>query len=146
MYQSNWSFHIRPPPPPGIPRAIDAFSCPGGREFITTHRGWGIWSLASMSCYEINFRGDVKLWSIQKKRLPICGGLVENQRPTQAVFRIWRCLRTIYIFNTHVEMCCLIFQQLFGPVRGEFEQKFFKNSNARGVAQGGGMLKLQFDW
>ena len=26
------------------------------------------------------------------------------------------------------------FEQLFGPVRGEFEQKFSKNSNARGVA------------
>ena len=29
------------------------------------------------------------------------------------------------------------FEQLFGPVRGEFEQKFFTNSNARGVASGG---------
>ena len=31
MYQSNRSFNI--PPPPGIPRAFDVFSCPGGREF-----------------------------------------------------------------------------------------------------------------
>ena len=37
------------------------------------------------------------------------------------------------------------FEQLFDPVRGEFEQKISKNSNARGVA-GGGMLKLRFDW
>ena len=37
------------------------------------------------------------------------------------------------------------FDQLFGLGRGEFEQKFSKNSNARGVA-GGGMLKLRFDW
>ena len=29
------------------------------------------------------------------------------------------------------------FEQLFGPVRGEFEQKLSKNSNARGVARGG---------
>ena len=28
------------------------------------------------------------------------------------------------------------FERLFGPVRGEFEQKFYKNSNARGVAGG----------
>ena len=28
------------------------------------------------------------------------------------------------------------FEQLFGPVRGEFKQKFSKNSNARGVARG----------
>ena len=39
------------------------------------------------------------------------------------------------------------FEQLFGLGRGEVEQKFSKNSNARGVAPGGGgMLKLWFDW
>ena len=38
------------------------------------------------------------------------------------------------------------FEQLFGPMREEFEQKFSKNSNAWGVAPGGGMLKLRFDW
>ena len=37
------------------------------------------------------------------------------------------------------------FEQLFGLGRGEFEQKFSKNSNARGPARGG-MLKLRFDW
>ena len=37
------------------------------------------------------------------------------------------------------------FEQLFGLGRGEFEQKFSKNSNTRGVARGG-MLKLRFDW
>ena len=37
------------------------------------------------------------------------------------------------------------FEQLFGLGRGEFEQKFSENSNARGVARGG-MLKLRFDW
>ena len=51
MYQLNQSLII--PPPPGITRAFDVFSCPGGREFdelvfpgeghsITTHRGWEI--------------------------------------------------------------------------------------------------------
>ena len=38
------------------------------------------------------------------------------------------------------------FEQLFRPGRGEFEQKFSKNSNAQGLPGGGGMLKLQFDW
>ena len=30
------------------------------------------------------------------------------------------------------------FEWLFGPMRGEFEHKFLKNSNSRGVARGGG--------
>ena len=30
------------------------------------------------------------------------------------------------------------FEQLFGLGRGQFEQKFSKNSNARGAARGGG--------
>ena len=71
-------------------------------NLISTHRGRGIWLLASMSCYKLKHGGDdgdVKLWWIQRKRLRICGGLVENQRPTQAVFRIWRCLRPIYIYS-----------------------------------------------
>ena len=60
-------------PPPGY---LTPFPAQEGGDLITTHRGWGIWSL--------------------DKR--ICGGLVQNQRPTQAVFRLWRCLRTIYIY------------------------------------------------
>ena len=36
------------------------------------------------------------------------------------------------------------FEQLFVLGRGEFEQKFSKNSNARGLP--GGMFKLRFDW
>ena len=50
------------PPPPPPHRAFDSFSCPGGGNLIIlvfpgaghliiTHRGWGIWSLASISCY-----------------------------------------------------------------------------------------------
>ena len=39
------------------------------------------------------------------------------------------------------------FEQLFGLGRREFEQKFSKNSNARGLpGGGGGVLKLRFDW
>ena len=37
MYQSNRSFNI----PLGIPRAVDAFSCPGGREFDDHSSGVG---------------------------------------------------------------------------------------------------------
>ena len=92
-------------PPRAYPGHLMPFLAREGGNLITNHRGWGIWSLASMSCYEINHGedgGDVKLWWIQRKRLRICGGLVENQRPTQAVFRIWRCLRTIYIHSIQI--------------------------------------------
>ena len=93
--------------PPGIPRALDAFSCPGGREFdeyslprarhlITTHRGWGIWSLASISTCAINL-GRAKPWCIQSERYPIRGGLAEKQRLAQTLLRIWRYSRTICI-------------------------------------------------
>ena len=34
------------------------------------------------------------------------------------------------------------FEQLFGPVKGEFE----KNIQMLGVLPGGGMFKLRFDW
>ena len=43
--------------------------------------------------------GETKLWWIQRKRLRIRGWLVENQRPKQALFCIWRCLRMIYIYH-----------------------------------------------
>ena len=43
MYQSNRSFNISPP---GIPRAFDVFSCPGGGNLINLiFPGAGIWSL-----------------------------------------------------------------------------------------------------
>ena len=47
----------------------------------------------------INHGGDDgdKLWWKKKKRLYIRGGVVENQRPTQAFFRIWKGLRAIDI-------------------------------------------------
>ena len=38
MYQSN--------------RSLTSFPAREGGNLITTHRGWGIWSLASISCYE----------------------------------------------------------------------------------------------
>ena len=57
-----------PPPPPGIPRAFDAFSCPGGREF--DHHSLGVGNLiASLDVMLrvaliprglINHGGDVK--------------------------------------------------------------------------------------
>ena len=125
MYQSNRSLNI----PPGIPRAFDVFCCPGGREFdvvfpgaghlIITHRegGWGIRSLALISCYValtphgvIN-HGREKPWCIQSERYPIRGGLAEKQRLAQglaqALLCIWRYSRTIcIIFGT--EECCLL--------------------------------------
>ena len=90
-------------PTRAYPRCLTPSLAQEGGHLIT-HRGWGIWLLASISCYElhwfphglINHGGD-KLWWIQRKRLRIHGGVVKNQRPTQALFRIWRCLTIIYI-------------------------------------------------
>ena len=56
--------------------------------------------VALIPCGLIKHGGDGgdKLWWIQKKRLSISGRLVENQRPTIALFCICRCLRPIYIY------------------------------------------------
>ena len=102
MYHSNRSFNI--PSLRACPGHLTPFPAWEGRHLITTHTEWAIWSVASMSCYElhglINHGGDSgdKLWWIQRKRLCIHGRLVENQSPTQALFCIWRCLRPIYIY------------------------------------------------
>ena len=45
-------------PPWAYPGHLTPFVGREGGNLITTHRGWGIWSLASMSCYEINHGGD----------------------------------------------------------------------------------------
>ena len=59
MYQSNRSLNI--PPPRAYPGHLTSFPAreggnlmnlvfPGAGHLIATHRGWGIWSLASISC------------------------------------------------------------------------------------------------
>ena len=91
------------------PRAYPGYWTPfparEGGHLITTHRGWIIWSprvrnLIASPIFKlpvvliprglINHGGDHgdKLWWIQRKRLWIRGGLVENQRLTQALLRI----------------------------------------------------------
>ena len=47
-------------PPRAYPEHLTPFLAREGGNLITTHRGWGNWSLASMSCCEINHGGDVK--------------------------------------------------------------------------------------
>ena len=60
MYRSNRSFNI-PPPPRGTPRAFNIFVVSGRREFDyqslprvgnlnPMRRGWGIWTVVSISC------------------------------------------------------------------------------------------------
>ena len=96
-----------------------------------------------------------------------CGRLVEKQRPSYTSF-----VPYLKVFNNNLYLSLNIhsfrstiegtensiktvlnlvsflgvgaFEQLFGPGRGGFKQKFSKNSNARGVARGG-MLKLRID-
>ena len=96
MHQSNRSFNI---PPRAYLGHLTPFLAREGGHLITSHRGWGIWSLTLILRYESRwFPGDGgdKLRWIQRKRLRIRDRVVENQRPTQALFHIWRCLRTIY--------------------------------------------------
>ena len=78
MYQSNWSLNI---PTPGIPRAFDVFSCTGGREFDEL--------------------------SLPRERYPICGGLAEKQRLTQALLCILRYSRPICIIFG-IQECCVL--------------------------------------
>ena len=52
MYQSNWSFNI----PRAYPGHLTSFLPWEGGNLITTHREWGIWSLAEMSNFD-EFKG-----------------------------------------------------------------------------------------
>ena len=144
IFQSNPSLNIPPPPPsPGIPWAFDIFSCKGGREFdelifvpgtwhlITTHRGWGIWTLASISYY----------MTVQVTN--------SNRKIPDSWWTGWKALKVC----TSFALCLKVLKNhlYFGLGRGEFEQNFFKNSNARVWGGGGGCLSFNltgtlYDW
>ena len=100
---------LQHPPSHIIPPAFDASSCPGGRAFDHHSQEVGnlIANLDVMLRVEliprglINHGGDDRIHQTlmnSKERLRIRDWLVENQRPTQALFCIWRCLRPIYIY------------------------------------------------
>ena len=134
---------------------------PGEEHLITTHRGWGIWSLAFTSGV-LNH-----------------GGLPENQRLAQALLCIWRYSRTTYITFG----CCLLnhvyihsFRSMieatekfpggggiwspgmdlwwtmmghlnsFSASGGENLNKIFQKFKCPGGCQGEGTFKLWFDW
>ena len=83
LYQSNRSFNIPPPPPPAYPRhLIDVL----------------ITSLDIMLAVALIPRGLITHGGDGGGKLWWMDGLVENQRPTQTLFCIWRCLRPIYIY------------------------------------------------
>ena len=138
---------------------------PGAGHFITTHRGWGIWSLASISCYEsLLFQSWRRQALMHSKRkifvadwlkstglYKLCSVFEDIQEP----FILSKpCLHTQLLEHNrtywkfpgvgafdHLEWTYDgAFEQLFGLGRGEFEPKFSKNSNARGVARGGDVL------
>ena len=105
---------LKHPLPRAYPRHLTSFATreggnlmnlvfPGAGHLLSTHRGWGIWLLASIACYValisrgmINHGGD-KPWCIQSERYPIPGKLAEKQRLAQALLCIWRYSRTICI-------------------------------------------------
>ena len=149
MYQSNRS---RSTTPTGIPRAFDAFSCPVARAF--DHHSSGVGNLianldvmlrvALIPRGLINHGGDGgdKFWWIQKNSLRIRDGLVVNKRPTIVFYNINNSfLGSITSRFSGNKPALLPPKALAGggicPGRREFEQKFSKNSNARGGARGG---------
>ena len=75
MYQSNRSFDI---PPRGIPRAFDAFSCPGGREFDEPLIGGGEFD-RQPRCHV-----TIMAETAETSNFGEFNGLVENQTNTQA--------------------------------------------------------------
>ena len=96
MYQSNRSLNILPSPR-AYPGHLTYFPAreggnlmnlvfPGAEHLITTHRGWGVWSLLDFMLQValiprgvVNHGGD-KPSCIQSERYPIRGGLAEKQR------------------------------------------------------------------
>ena len=84
---------------------------PGAGHLITTHRGWGIWSLASISCYGwrwfhvtwSNHGGD-KPWRIQSERYPIRCGLAEKQRLAQKFAPYWKVFKNHLYHLRHVRV------------------------------------------
>ena len=87
--------------PPGHTPGIWRLFLPGGREFDHHSQGVGnlITSLDIMLRVALIPRGLKKTWRRQtltnsKEKTK----LVENRRPTQALFCIWRCLKPIYIY------------------------------------------------
>ena len=147
MYQSNRSFNFPPGHTPGIWRLFLA-----GRE--------GIWSpLASILCYESRwFPGDGgdKLWWIQKEKIACSWRSGWKPKPYTSFVPYLKVfkddlyliffkemargmqLRVSEYWNSNLVIFPGVgaFEQLFGLGRGDFEQKFSKNSNARGVARG----------
>ena len=92
--------------PPGIPRAFDVFSCPGGREFdelslsgggAFDHYSQGVRNLIATLDFMLRValiprgvinHGKDKPSCIQSETYPIRGGLAEKQRLVQALFCI----------------------------------------------------------
>ena len=92
MYRSNRSLNILPP---GIPRAFDFFSCPGGRAF--DHYSLGVGNLIASLDFMLRValiprgvinHGEDKPSCIQSERYSIRGGLAKKQRLAQALFCI----------------------------------------------------------
>ena len=92
--------------PPGIPRAFDSLTCPGGREFDisgccwggkfdTRWEGWGEFDqLSSMSCYTLRgffhrnhgrMRARINPRRLQGPKLRFCDRVAAAERASKAV-------------------------------------------------------------
>ena len=97
MYHLNRSFNspCPPPPPPGYTPGI-WYLCRTGEEGIwlsESSRGWGIWTIASISCeisgrFALSYHGGRSVRRFTWKRLCLCGQLVTREGLKQAFCRI----------------------------------------------------------
>ena len=102
--------------------------------------GWKAKACTSFVLYLKVFKNHLYyLWHVRVLSIKPClhTQLPEHNKSYQKVSRGWEHFIT---WNGPMDL------RLFGLGSGEFEKKFSKNSNARGIAWGeGGMLKLRFD-
>ena len=77
---------------------------------------------------------DVFIWIWWHVRMLSIISHVYNYTASEAQYKLLKSWKS----NLVIFLGVGAFEQLFGPGRWGFEEKFSKNSNARGIAQGGG--------
>ena len=119
--------------------SLDAFKAKDTRSWRT---GWKAKACTGFALYLKVFKNHLYyLCQVRVLSIKPClhTQLPEHNRSYWKVSRDWGIDHLEWTYNG-------AFEQLFDLGRGEFEEKFSKNSNAWGIARVGGMVKLRFDW